>query len=164
VVEIGGYCYYLSKTGQSCTEACDQQMGGECDAAGTEYAAHSVDHCKSVMTEFGGLYAEAGVESENDRAGCTWSDEAEASKVDVMKQDGLYPLCSEIHAVRNSHRVCACTAMFGSQKVFNESAGECRNADGGQNKIRTGTFRSAQECEDECTRDSNCGAFAYVHP
>merc|ERR1719353_479536 len=66
VAELNGYCYYLSKTGQSCSEACDEQMGGECDAAGTEYATHNLDRCQRILATFGGLSQTPGEESDND--------------------------------------------------------------------------------------------------
>jgi len=164
VSQVNGYCYYLSKTGQSCTEACAQQMAGTCNAAGTEYAAENVGRCKSVLVAFGGLEIGNATESEHDRTGCTWSDLGESSKMQLMKKDKLYPLCSETHKRPNSHRVCACTAYFGNIGLYRDSVGECRNSGGKQHRTRTGTFKSARECEDECTRDSTCGAFAYVAP
>lgn len=164
LVEADGYCFYLSRVGQSCKEACDEQMGGECDAAGTEYAAKSVQHCKDIVEGFGGLKSGDGLKSENDRAGCTWSDLADDSNVEVFTEDNLYPLCSETHDAVRSHRICACTAMFGTQGLYTEAVGECKSADGGQNKVRSGTFKSVEECQDECTRDQDCAAFAYVHP
>lgn len=164
VSQVNGYCYYLSKTGQSCTEACAQQMAGTCNAAGIEYAAENVGRCKNVLEAFGGLKVGNATESAHDRTGCTWSDLGESSKMQLMKKDKLYPLCSENHTLPNSHRVCACTAYFGNIGLYSDSVGECRSAGGKQYRTRTGTFKSAKECEDECTRDSACGAFAYVNP
>lgn len=162
--ELSGYCYYLSKNGQSCSDACMEQVAGQCDAFGTEFAAHSVERCQMVVQAFGGLTAGLGVKSDSDRSGCTYSDVGSYSKVQLMKKDDLYPLCSEQHDVARSHRVCACLPTFGDFNVFNETVGSCRGSDGLQNHIRTGMFRSPAECQDECIRDSNCGAFAYVHP
>lgn len=164
VAQANGYCYYLSKTGQSCHETCEEQMAGTCDAAGTEYAAESVTRCQHILREFGGLAAGMGVVSQNDRSGCTWSDLGEESKVQVMKKDNLYPFCSEKHNITRSHRLCACTPMFGSIGLYNKTIGECRQADRSQNRTRAGTYSDERECEDECTRDSQCGAFAFVHP
>jgi len=164
VGEVSGYCFYMSKLGQSCNDACMEQVAGQCDAAGTEFAAHSVERCQNVVKGFGGLVVGKGVKSENDRSGCTYSDTGKGSKVQLMKKDDLYPLCSEKHDIARSHRVCACLPTLGDFNLFKETVGPCKGGDGAQNKIRTGTFRSAAQCQDECTRDSKCGAFAYVHP
>lgn len=164
VAKFGGYCYYLAKKAQSCADACMEQIAGQCDAYGTEFAAESVNQCQRVVAAFGGLPAGLGVESDSDRAGCTWQDVGTRSKVQTFKKDGLYPLCSETHDVPFSHRICACTPTIGDFKIYEETKGTCKLATGESNKIRSGLFRSANECQDECTRDSNCGAYAYVHP
>lgn len=161
--DVSGHCFYLGKIGQSCTDTCWEQAIGRCDAKGTEFAAKSVEQCQRVLTEFG-VVASAGSESQNDRAGCVWSDLGALSAATVMNKDNLYPLCSEQHNITLNHRVCACTAMFGKKEQFTEKAGACKNAQGAQSRYRTGTFRSKEECEDECARDRDCAAFASVHP
>jgi len=167
--EFGGYCYYLSKAGQNCNDACIEQVGGKCDAYGTEFAASDVERCQKVVQAFGIPTVGLGTKSVNDRAGCTFSDpqaDGTGSKADLMAKDDSYPLCSEEHKVAFSHRVCACTPSFGDFGApFKEELGECKVAsDSSQNRIKTGYFAKPGECEDECTRDANCGAFAYVHP
>jgi hypothetical protein len=142
-------------------------MGGTCDAAGIEHAAKSMEQCQSIVEVFGGLDVTKGVESTymtHGRVGCMYEDLGEEGKVDVMKEDDLYPLCGAKSDRLNSHRVCACTATFGDLGLFDKSMGDCKLADETQNIIKTGTFSNELECQDECARDEDCGAVAWVHP
>jgi len=165
-----GYCYYLGDERESCTETCMRQMGGACNAAGTENAAKTSQQCQMVLQAFsngstGIGHTENIGTSQNDRSGCTWIELAPeapgASRVEVFDKDD-YPLCSAVPQNTRSHRVCACTVFFGNFSMYESSVGNCHAQDGGDSHVRKAVHDTALECEDECTRDSQCGAFAFV--
>jgi hypothetical protein len=183
-VKMHGYCYYLGKEGESCTQTCMRQMGGTCNAAGTEFVGNDTDSCKFALQAFAdsdssgiGFTANVGT-SPNDRSGCTWMDLPQgASRVEVFRKDDQYPLCSSTHASMMSHRLCACTVMFGDMSPYTQSNGMCRKTElvtvgdrsivkvtGQQDIIKKAVLNSEKECEDECTRDKKCEAFAFVFP
>lgn len=165
--QVNGYCYYLSKKGQSCTDACWEQGAGRCDAMGTEFAAQTMHKCWTIAESFGlpSTVDNSAKNSYNDRSGCVWQEAGSLSSVKVMEKDDLFPYCSERHNLYNNHRVCACMPIFGNKSLFTESVGICANSGGTNgNQYKTGQYEHVGQCEDECARDSTCHAFAYVHP
>lgn len=169
VVLHNGNCYYFAKAQESCHDACSETMGGICDDNGTEMLAQNISDCAAVIKDFGHTQVAAKTESGVDRSGCSYSDLGEASRVQVMKKDGAYPLCGTRNLIAATHRICACKAIFGDLDSYTKTSGQCTAfADGAstgtRQQVASGHYMLLQECKDECDRDIHCGAFSFVTP
>lgn len=112
-----GFCYYLSKAGEDCSQTCSAQTGGLCDEAGMQKLTLDFTTCKNVGNLFqmgvpwGGAHQ---YEVTTGDRGCNYVEQSPTSKRIIFSSGTSLASCSTKPSDPFSHRICACTSVHGA--------------------------------------------------
>jgi len=108
------HCFYVGKAGEDCHKTCASQIGGMCDHVGLQLAAQTLEACKLITNDFGGITPASAVVSKLSMSttgiGCSYVKRGSIVQVITDVETGKSPRCSDRPSNPKQHRICSCSS------------------------------------------------------